>query len=707
MRNKLFALILVCLTPILTRAQADTVPEISRLLDLSLEELMNIQVVTATGSIQRISEAPSTMNVITAKQIKERGYLQLEDALKDIPGIDFIHTNGYIPTLIYFRGMYGAENLRALLMIDGIPENNIIGSNDMAGPAYSLHNVDRIEVIWGPASALYGANAFGGVINIITKSGATINGFQYEKGFGSFNTSVDKAMFGISRSNFDISIAGSLYSTDGPKFTNRDPNYTASYVDKAYSLSTIISYSMKKMKLTLGGRIFNTPMGFGTFLNSPTVFLGLPPQGYGNTGVIGLIARDVRGEKSGLEEPYSRTFYLQDELKPSAKLSILARLIYRETGISERSYAYITIDGTKLYRVPTCNYSNRAGGEIIANYNERKKYQLSAGLQYFQDNIEHGDRKTNFDTTIYFLDGRDTLLGLYSTFKPRVFDIRNTFGSHAQFVWNTNFLRKTSFTVGVRYDVNTYYGNPLSPRIAMVSQPSDKFTFKLLFGRAYRAPTNTEINQAPANLSLKTEKINTYEVNLIYQLSPQFLAQVNGFRNELRDVIILGNLVNLIQDKNPGKINVNGFEAKVDMAFTKAVSAFFNFTYQDARGKNLITGVSRKIPGVAKVKGNLGVDFRVKDLFNLDLTGNWVGQRRVPITDPYGPVDGYFLANIALTTERFFNNRVSVSIAVKNLFNAKYLDPGFRSADGAIYSTVLEQPRINGLFKICLHLNNN
>jgi outer membrane receptor for ferrienterochelin and colicins len=707
MRNKLLAACIFCLAQFLVKAQADTVPDVNRLLDLSLEELMNIKVVTATGSVQTISEAPSTMNVITAKQIKERGYIQLEDALRDIPGIDFIHTNGYIPTLIYFRGMYGAENLRVLMMIDGIPENNIIGSNDMAGPAYSLHNVERIEVIWGPASALYGANAFGGVINIITKSGQDLNGFQYEKGFGTFNTSVDKAMFGINKAGFDIAISGSLYSTDGPKFTNRDPNYTASYVDKAYSLSAIISYSKKKNKLTLGGRIYNTPMGFGTFLNSPTVFLGLPPQGYGNSGVIGLIARDVRGEKSGLEEPYARTFYVQDEYKASAKLNILGRLIYRETGISERSYAYITIDGTKLYRVPTANYSNRAGGEIIANYAPGKKFQLSAGIQYFQENIERGNRAINLDTTIYFLDGRDTLIGLYSTFKPRIFDIRNTFGSHAQFVWNTKFLKKTSFTFGLRYDVNTYYGNPLSPRLAMVSQPSDAFTFKLLFGRAYRAPTNTEINQAPPNFKLKTEKINTYEVNLIYKVSSQVLLQFNGFRNELTDVIILGNLVNFVQDKNPGRVKVNGFEVKFDAAFSRSVSGFWNFTYQDSRGRNLATGLSRGLPGVAKFKGNIGFDFKVKDLFTLDLTGNWVGRRHVPVTDPYGPVAGYFLTNCSLSTERFFNNRISVSLVVRNLFNTRYLDPGFRAADGLIYSTVLEQPRINGLFRIALHLNNN
>jgi outer membrane cobalamin receptor len=705
-KSKWTIIIVLCLLPFLSNAQTDTVPNVNKLLQLSLEELMNIQVITATGTSQSITEAPSTMNVITAKQIKERGYQQLEDVLRDIPGIDFIHINGYVPTLIYFRGMYGAENLRALLMIDGIPENNIIGSNDMAGPAYSLHNVERIEVIWGPASSLYGANAFGGVINIITQTGAMINGFEYEKGFGSFNTSVDKIKFGINRSNFDVAISGSLYSTDGPKFTNRDPSYTASYVEKAYSLNAAISYFMRKMKWTLGGRIYNTPMGWGTFLNSPTVFLGLPSQGYGNTGLIGLIARDVRGEKSGLEEPYSRTFWLQDEYKMSGKLNLFARIQYRETGISERSYAYITIDGRILYRIPTTNYSNRVGGEISANYTPNKKYQFSAGIQLYQENIEHGSRGINFDTTVYLLDGRDTLEGLYSTFRPRVFDIRNTFGSYAQFVWNTSFLRKTSITVGARYDINNYYGNPLSPRVAVVCQPTEKLTFKLLFGRAFRAPTNTEINQAPAYLKLRTEKVNTYEANIIYHFTPQILVQLNGFRNELTDVIVLGNLVNLVQDKNPGKITVNGFEAKFDMALGKDVSAFANFTYQDAVGKNFATGVQRQVSGIARYKGNLGIDLRVKELFNFDVTGNWVGRRLVPNTDPYGPVQGYFLTNATLSTERFFHNRISASITVRNIFDVSYLDPGFRSADGAIYSTVLEQPGINGLLKICLHLND-
>jgi outer membrane receptor protein involved in Fe transport len=97
----------------------------------------------------------------------------------------------------------------------------------------------------------------------------------------------------------------------------------------------------------------------------------------------------------------------------------------------------------------------------------------------------------------------------------------------------------------------------------------------------------------------------------------------------------------------------------------------------------------------------------VKELFTVAITNNWVGKRQVQGTNPYGPVDGYFLTNCTLNTERVFKNRISAGITVRNLFNVKYLDPGFRSADGFIYSTVLEQPGINALLKISVNLNND
>ena len=180
MKVKLLLLTLFYLTSLWLQAQEESVQKSANLSELSLEDLMNIKVVTASGSEQTVSEAPSTMMVITAQQITERGYEQLDDVLRDIPGVDLVHAYGQAPTFITFRGMYGDENKRMLIMIDGIVENSLMGGYEMAGPAYSLHNVERVEIIWGPASALYGANAFSAVVNMITKKGAEINGLQYQ-----------------------------------------------------------------------------------------------------------------------------------------------------------------------------------------------------------------------------------------------------------------------------------------------------------------------------------------------------------------------------------------------------------------------------------------------------------------------------------------------------------------------------------------------
>ncbi len=703
MKSKILAASMAILSTLYAAAQTDSIPSFAKLLELSLEDLMNIKVVTASGYLQTTSEAPSTITVISAQQIAERGYEQLEDALRDIPGIDMIHINGYAPTLIYFRGMYGAENLRALLMVDGIVENNILGSNDMAGPAYSLHHIERIEIIWGPVSALYGANAFGGVINLITKKGKDIDGLHAEAGFGTFNTRFEKVSLGIRKSRFEFAAAGTLYSSDGPRFTNRDPNYSGSFVDKAYSFNTTLSYYANKSTTTLGYRTYNTPMGWGTYSNSPTMFLGLPSQGFLNQGVVGIVQRPYRGEKAGFENCYLRTLFLQNEFKPNDKLTLLGRVVYRETGHGKDSYLYITTDGNRLIRVMIASFSNRISGEFTANYAPAKNHRISAGVQFYQDNIEEGSRQSTIDLVNYWLvDGRDTVTNLNSTFLPRVYDIRNTFGSYVQYIVNTNLAGKTTFTLGARFDRNNYFDDAFSPRIAIVNQPTKNLTLKFQFGNAFRAPTNLEQYQTPptSNFQIKNEKIRTYELNGIYTISKNIRVQVNGFRNELSDVIALGNLSGFNPDKNPGVVTVNGVEGILDMVLSKNLSSFLNVTFQDSKGKNLITGTSGRIPGVARIKGNVGFTAHVDDLFTVSLTGNGVGTRRSPRTDPYGPVKGYFLVNCVVSTGELFKSRVTASLNIHNLFNTKWMDPGFRTADGFVYSTVLEQPGINGLFKI-------
>lgn len=706
--EKTVIIFLLSLLPYFLQAQNDSLQYMAKLVEIPLEQLLNIKVITASKFEQKISEAPSTMMVITAQQITERGYEQLDDVLRDIPGVDLIHIYGLAPTLITFRGMYGDENRRLLFMVDGIVENNIIGTYEMAGPAYSLHNVERVEILWGPGSALYGANAFGAVINIITKKGANINGLQYQKGYGSFNTSTDNVMLGIKRSNIELALSGSLFKTDGPRFDNQHPKFSNAYVNNAWSLNWNISYSLKKVKTTLGASAYQTPCGQGELTVSPTVLLGLPSQGNENTGKGGIMPTDFNGEKASLIDRFSRTGFLNIEYTPNEKLTLAVRGQYKETGVSDKSYFYVNPQGQDFLSRGIYAYdANRIKGEISANYIISQHHTLSAGFQYSQDNLERGLRGVNPDTKFDTIENI-RVTNIHATFKPREYTIQNNVGSYLQYVLNTNFLGRTNFTLGGRFDKNNVYGATINPRIGLVNQPNEKITIKLLFGSAFRAPTNFELYTFGPTLmpnpDLKPEKIKTYEANIIYAPVNILSVQANVFQNELADVIIQNVPVGggILQNQNVGTASIKGLETKVDIIPSKSFSGFVNFTYQEGKQYNGTKG--SVIPNIANVKGNIGILIHIAELLNINLIENWVGKRSVPATNPLGKVKEYFITNLVISTNKLFNKRVSASLNIRNLFNQTYYDPGIRTTDGNFYPTVNEQPGINGLFKISLSL---
>ena len=157
-----------------------------------MEYYFNIDVITATKRAQKAHEVPATIRVITAKQIKERGYFTLEDALADLPGIQFRNIQGF-NTYTFIRGTV-SQNNKILLLIDGIQINELNSGGFYGGGQFNLSNVKRIEVLYGPASALYGTNAISGIINIITRSPKDIAGKKSGHGghisglYGTFNS---------------------------------------------------------------------------------------------------------------------------------------------------------------------------------------------------------------------------------------------------------------------------------------------------------------------------------------------------------------------------------------------------------------------------------------------------------------------------------------------------------------------------------------
>ncbi|MCD6010512.1 MAG: hypothetical protein K0Q79_374 [Flavipsychrobacter sp.] len=218
-----------------------------------------------TSSVSKKAEsidmAPATMQVITAKDIMDRGYLDIESVFNDLPGFDISRDFGISYSVLYQRG-YRAPALteRIMIMIDGVENNDLWGNAAYVSKQYPISSVKRIEVIYGPASNIYGANAFCGVINIVTKdeddliTGNTGTersskpkkaGINLHTGAASYNTKYVDGTAGISNKKLFFSVTGRAYFSDGVDLSN-DPYWDGvpTYGDAAYTKRMTMNYSV-------------------------------------------------------------------------------------------------------------------------------------------------------------------------------------------------------------------------------------------------------------------------------------------------------------------------------------------------------------------------------------------------------------------------------------------------------------------------------
>jgi len=195
--------------------------------ELNLKDLMNMKVSVATKNEQKISEAPGIVTVITADDIKNIGAKELKDILQIVPGFEFSMERNAIFS-IGVRGVKNSISSKILLMVDGVPQNAVMyGFISYAGDFFNIDDIQRIEIIRGTGSALYGRNAFQSVINIITKEAKT----NKQEGYftiGSYNTSTVGFLIDKINNNFNLHINLKKHQTNG-----NDSKYDNGYGGKS------------------------------------------------------------------------------------------------------------------------------------------------------------------------------------------------------------------------------------------------------------------------------------------------------------------------------------------------------------------------------------------------------------------------------------------------------------------------------------------
>lgn len=196
------------------------------------------------SSVSKFNEdvrlAPATVIVITHEEILQRGYNDLIDVLKDIPGFDISIYYGQLYANVYQRGYRSNNSDKTLLLIDGVEENDLWSNFADISQQYPLINIKRVEVIYGPASTMYGPNAFSGVINVITKEPSDYLkdnhsfGLRANAGVGTYNTKFVEASAAYKKGIFSFSITGKMYYSDRPDLSSQKLwDYDTSIFDDA------------------------------------------------------------------------------------------------------------------------------------------------------------------------------------------------------------------------------------------------------------------------------------------------------------------------------------------------------------------------------------------------------------------------------------------------------------------------------------------
>ena len=536
--------------------------------------LEDLEVVTATRTKTKLRDAPAAVYVVTSKEIEERGYRTLSEALHDLPGFDFQHTYGIYPELIHQRGLIG-ENNRTLVYIDGIPDNNI---NEMAALAgtirFPLHNVERIEVVSGPASSLYGANAFNGIINIITKDGVTSPGNHVSATYGAWESNFrnpgysanfsSRGSVGDKISPFQYSVGAYYYKTDGPfmgnlgrldskSYDRNDPVYYleskacggtcnqdkgVGYYWSPYYNNSKEESSNITAKFSKGGFRFESInwqylQGEGTFGNGieqiDTKQKGLETSKFdtrNNLRRLGILYGLVGTEGFGGSNWDFRNNTISSGYNHSItpNLNIDTEMNVRTTQILSSSHEeYPNSTGPSAYYRP--GDVSKANNYARPDYN----YQFETKLQY--------DPSSTYSTIIGIMGMHTVAAKDYGSDQRYTF---NNFSGYVQQVYRP--FDKVSFTGGYRYDEFTTFGNASSPRVSAIFKPTKDLTLKLLYGRGFRAPTVKELfaetKQRKNNPSLKPEQMQSYELGIGYRFLGRFYSSLHGYYNKVNNLIL-------------------------------------------------------------------------------------------------------------------------------------------------------------------------
>lgn len=597
---------------------------------LKEEETVSI----ATRYEQPISQAPSNVYVITDEDIRHSGATDIPTVLRRVPGLDIMQVTG-ADFNVSARGDNQLFANKILVMVDGrsvyIDGQGLVFWKSLP---VTLPEIKRIEVLKGPASVVYGFNAFDGVINIITKSAQELKGTTLQFGGGELGTISSAAVHAGTAGKLDYRL--SLGRDQNQQWRNDD---ALAFRSHKFNVQTQYNFSGEASLRVAGG--FIDTNRFDGPVSNLQISRSQFNQAYSDVHYqFRNIA--IRGWWQGNDIPVE-----------SSTHPLLAQFV-RQTNATGGSNVSFT---TNTYNV-----------EAQQGIDFGPSNRLSYGVNY---------RYNTVDGSAVSELGREDRLGFY-----------------LQDEWK--MLPSLTLLAGIRYDLHTRITGTWSPRIALVYHLTPEHTFRLSGSVAYRPPTLFESNLdvrilptvpplfAPIPLfgsqTLNPEQIISYEAG--YQgwwLKHRLRTRLDLFFNHLSDLINFQTIGATRTLTNGGEADIYGAEGGVEFLATRWLSGFANVSYQQIG--QTFTGVSRR--GGPDWKANVGIRGDWDSGLNAEVAVHYVAGATYPLIEfftalapvlpvrPSPTVDSYTLLNLR-GGYRFWHDKAEVAVAVYNALDDRH-----------------------------------
>ncbi len=611
---------------------------LDELLNLNLEELASLKVVSAVKVPATVNQVPATVRVITAEEIAEKGCFTLEDALADLPGIQFRNINGF-NTYTFMRGV-PSQNNKILLLINGIQINELNSGGFYGGLHFNLANVERIEVVYGPASALYGTNAISGVINIILRDPVKEPGGRVTASIGTRNTgSLDFRYAHVSKDkNLAFSISGMGKKSDKTDLRGArgDGNWTdtADNFENDFATDGIVRFK----DLSAGFVVQDEDASRA----SVQVTAHRPLRDYGVNWHIRFF-NAWAGYNFENQGPWSfrTTFYYRN----TTLLGDTVPIIETATGDSPgRQYRW--------YKP-----GELIGNETQATWKPSARFNISAGAVYEREHL-------SADYSITSSDSEDTRPPAPPE-PPRITNGLVSFYAEG----DAALVRGLHLFAGVRYDDSSSYGTVNTPRAGLVYNNAG-LTAKLLYMEAFRAPKPWDFTDGLGNPALQPEKMHQAEFTASYSFSSYLRADISLYRGKLDGLLTRVPSGGGWMWKNISGIDTQGVETVLE--FRKGRwRAYGNYSFTESTDDS-----GNQIAEIARHGANAGVFCALTPHLSAGILANYLGERTNPALIPARGDDTIEDAlildtNVTLQMPGGFDARFFVN----NLFDSSYFHP--------------------------------